>query len=185
MRFLILVLLLFPLVHCGGKSEQSIDDAAPPPSDTEENLVVIDSSGREKTEAVRPQMLVIDMNDRSEGEDPPSIDPNREEILHKGSPAERLVSKYELLIERILLEKKENVFNIDRATRFGLVPIAADHHTLLAEGAIDTLLAKEFIELATFVYIRHIHRNDDPAGEKARERIEKIRTMIPGHSTPE
>lgn len=111
-------------------------------------------------------------------EPPFSIDPDKEEKIRTGTPPERLLAKYELLLERIRLEREENVFVVSRALEQGLKPIAGEHHELLAEGVIDTALTVEFVRLAEYVLSDHVLRNEDPRGVEAERRIAKVRAMI-------
>ncbi|MFH1277378.1 MAG: hypothetical protein ABIK65_03250 [Candidatus Eisenbacteria bacterium] len=114
---------------------------------------------------------------------PLSIDPDKEEMIRTGTPAERLLAKYELLLERIRLEREENVFNVSRALEYGLKPIAGEHHELLAEGVIDTVLTMEFVHLAEYVLADYILRSEDPRGVEAEKRLSKVREMIPEHQS--
>lgn len=120
----------------------------------------------------------------NEKDEPPmSIDPDREEIIRTGTPAERLLGKYELLMERIRLERKEGVFHTDRALAYGLQPIAGDHHELLASGDIDTTLTIAFVHLAEFVLKDYILRDMDPDGVEAKKQLGEVRAMLPKHET--
>ncbi|MFH1682139.1 MAG: hypothetical protein ABIH26_16045 [Candidatus Eisenbacteria bacterium] len=163
MRRLLPALLALALLSCGGNGDSAKDRAAsrgpkkgPPPI---------------AAPAGRPEA-------------PPPIDPDREEEIRTGSPAERLLAKYELLVERILIERKENVFSADRTVDHGLIPLAKEHHRLLEEGTIDTTLTLEFARLAEFVLASHILSEQDPHGVKARSRIDHVRGMIPAHERP-
>ncbi len=116
---------------------------------------------------------------------PPAIDPDREEAIRTGTPAERLLAKYDLLVERILLERAESVFNANRTIDQGLLPLANEQNRLLAEGVFDSTLTLEFARLAEFVFARHILSQGDPFGRDAKSRIAKIREMIPDHERRE
>jgi len=115
-------------------------------------------------------------------DDAPGIDPDKEELYRTGHPVDRLLAKYDLLVERILLERKEGTYNIPRTVDEGLEPIAGEHHDLLAEGVIDTTLALQFVDLAVFVLRNHVLEQKDPFGEEVRARIERIHEMIPEHA---
>jgi len=117
-------------------------------------------------------------------EEPLSIDPDREEEYRHGTPAERLLAKYALLIERIRIERDENVYNSSRTMQKGLVPLAKEHHRFRAEGVFDSTLTLGFIQLAQFVLLHHILQDDDPTGRKARTRIDEIRGLLAKHETP-
>lgn len=159
---LVPVLALLLSVHCGKKEEK----AAGAESETEQ------------TEALAAEP------DEKDYEEPLSIDPNREEEILTGTPGERLLAKYELLVERIRLERQENVFNAVRSSNLGLVPLAKEHHRLFEEGVFDSTLTLEFIHLAEFVLMHHIYKNDDRSGRKATERFDRVRAMLPDHETP-
>ncbi len=115
--------------------------------------------------------------------DPPSIDPDREEALYTGTDVEKLLAKYELLVERIRLERKNGVYNANVALNRGLIPIADDHHELLKEGLIDTTLHREISMLAVHVLADYLNQDNDPGGKKFAERMAKIRAMLPEHSS--
>ncbi len=114
--------------------------------------------------------------------DPPSIDPNREEMLRSGSELDKLLVKYELLVDRIRLERQNDVYNANVALNKGLIPIADDHHDLLKKSLIDTTLHLEISMLAVHVLADHLNMDNDPGDTKFQGRMEKIRTMIPDHA---
>jgi hypothetical protein len=109
------------------------------------------------------------------------MDPDREEEIRTGTPAERLLAKYEILVDRIRMEREENAFNIDRTVDRGLLPLAREHHRLLADGVIDTTLTLQFANLATLVLAKHIYTQEDRNGTEAAARIADLRAMLPEH----
>jgi len=140
-------------------------------------------AGREPatTDTASPPPVVLPADEPQK--EPLSIDPNREEAIRTGTPAERLIAKYELLGERIRLERAEGVFNIPRVLELGLEPLAAEHHRLLEEGVIDTALTVEFVHLAEFMLFRQIYTDSDPTGTKLATRLENLRKLLPEHET--
>lgn len=115
--------------------------------------------------------------------EPFSIDPDREEAIRTGTQAERLLAKYDLLIERIRLERAEASYNIARTVELGLKPLAREQNRFFEEGVFDSTLTLEFIHLSEFVLVDHIYQENDPRGEKAAKRIAHVREMIDEHQT--
>lgn len=112
----------------------------------------------------------------------PSIDPDREEQLRTGTDLEKLLAKYELLVDRIRLERDNGVYNANVALNNGLIPIADDHHDLLERSLIDTTLHLEISMLAVHILADHLNVDNDPGEAKFKTRMERIRAMIPEHS---
>ncbi|MBN1826521.1 MAG: hypothetical protein JW958_09655 [Candidatus Eisenbacteria bacterium] len=162
----VLVLLLIAF-GCGGDGGRSDEEGEGRGKTREER-----TAAREETAPV----------DEPDDQPPLTIDPNKMELLQAGLPAERLAAKYELLLQRIALERREGVFTIERSIDSGLRPIAGEHHELLAAGLIDTTLTVEFVRLAEIVLQRHILSEKDRTGRQAHEQIEKIRALIPEHA---
>ena len=164
LSFLILPFLL--AFGCGGEG-----DGSDPPNDEIHG---------ERVAAGKTAPSVEEPDDQ-----PVTIDPNKMEMLRSGSPAERLAAKYELLVERIQMERREGQFTIARSIDGGLRPIAGEHHELLAAGLIDTTLMVEFVRLAEIVLQRNILSQKDRTGAQAMEQIGRIRGLIPEHSRAE
>ena len=160
-QFVPLLLSALLVLRCGSGGDSDEKQSVPPSGSAQETVL------------------------REELPDPPAIDPNKEELFHTGTPAERLLAKYELLVERIHVERKENVFNIARSIDLGLTPIADKHHDLLEQGLIDTTLTLAFVDLAVFVLKEKILTNEDPHGIEAKKRIDRIRALIPDHARVE
>jgi len=161
----LLLLPLFFLSGCGGKEDRS--------HTPEEETRPERTASREPARSAEPD------------DQPLAIDPNKMEMLKTGSPAERLAAKYELLVERIQMERREGQFTIARSIDGGLRPIAGEHHELLAAGLIDTTLMVEFVRLAEIVLQRNILSQKDRTGAQAMEQIGRIRGLIPEHSRAE
>lgn len=115
----------------------------------------------------------------------PSIDPDREEALQSGSDLERLLARYQLLVDRVRLERDNGVYNANVAVSKGLIPIADDHHDLLERGLIDSTLHLEISMLAVHVLADHLNSDSDPDNAKFDKRLEKIRAMVPEHASAE
>lgn len=113
-----------------------------------------------------------------EGPVPTRIDPAKAAKLTTGHEAERLLAKYELLVERIRKERKEKVFNNIRMIVNGLKPIASEHHELYDAGKIDSVTHDSFVKLGVFMMSHHIMAEQDPLGFQARVLGDSIRAKI-------
>ncbi len=140
-----------------------------------------DETGRAAASSPSAERQGAPSGEAERSREPFSIDPDKEERIRTGTPAERLASKYELLVERIQIERAESVFNLDRAVDLGLVPLAKEHNRLFEEGTIDTVLALEFARLAEFILAQHLYTERDRSAEQVTKRIARLREMIPEH----
>ncbi len=147
-------------------------------------LVSSCGGGGEEKETIPPAETAIADNPVPEpAAEPLAIDPDREESIRAGTPAERLLAKYDLLIERIRMERAEATYNIARTVELGLKPLAHEQNRLFEEGIFDTTLTLELIHLAEFVLVDHVYQENDPRGEKAKRRLAHVRKMIGEHET--
>ncbi len=109
---------------------------------------------------------------------PTTINPEKAVKLTTGHEGERLLAKYELLIERIRKERKEQVYNNIRMIVSGLKPIASEHHALYEAGKIDSLTHDSFVKFGVFLMSHHIMTEEDPMGFQAKVMADSIRARI-------
>ncbi|NNE09336.1 MAG: hypothetical protein HKN20_12315 [Gemmatimonadetes bacterium] len=162
---LILLSLLIALAAAGcrdsGKSASAPAAAAPGKPATAEDAAVEGAAPPKRTGPV-----------------PTTIDPEKAEKLTTGHEGERLLAKYELLVERIRKERKEKVYNSIRMIVNGLKPIASEHHELYEAGKIDSLTHDSFVKLGVFLMSHHIMAEEDPHGLQAGVIADSIRARI-------
>ena len=144
-------------------------------------VMVLSCGGGNEEETVAERREVVDESPPN----PPAIDPDREEEIRRGTEARQLLARYELLVERIRLDRKNRTYNANVALDNGLVPIAGMHHELLESGLIDTTIHQEISMLAVYILAEHINEDKDPDGARIAARLEKIRAMLPPEAGPD
>ncbi len=137
-------------------------------------LTAVHCGGGSNGENVAEKRAVEDLSPP----EPPSIDADREDLLRHGTDLEKLLVKYELLVDRVRLERQNDVYNATVALDKGLIPIADDHHDLLERGLIDTTLHLEISMLAVYVLANHLNTDNDPSAADFKRRMGKIQALI-------
>ena len=160
----LLSLVLALVAGCTGEPEKASPDAAVQDSESQANAIEMDDANASQSERTAPP--------------PTRINPESAKKLETDNEAEKLLAKYELLVERIRKERREQVFNNLRTISLGLRPIAGEHHELCERGVIDSLTHDSFIKLGVFMMSHHIMANEDPFGVQAGVLFDSVRARI-------